>query len=127
MSLESNTESLQNILDTVNNLPNARLTTETVTVTVPNSDRRPLDINTMATYTNASGEIVSGAPAGVATQFTVLKGSIFFLLGHLKDISQLTSPANYGRVTNDATDQRFYSNGKHGVFFVADTDITVVY
>ena len=26
MSLESNTESLQNILDTVNNLPNARLT-----------------------------------------------------------------------------------------------------
>ena len=101
--------------------------TETVTVTVPNSDRYPLDINTTATYTNASGEIVSGAPAGIATQFTVLKGSIFFLLGHLKDISKLTSPANYGRVTNDATDQRFYSNGKEGVFFVADTDITVVY
>ena len=101
--------------------------TETVTVTVPDSDRRPLAINRTATYTNASGEIVSGAPAGLATQFTVLRGSIFFLLGHLKDLDKLTSPANYGRVTNDATDQRFYSNGKQGVFFVADTDITVVY
>ena len=101
--------------------------TETVTVTVPDSDKHALDIAYKATYTNASGEIVSGAPAGRATQFTVLKGSIFFLLGYLRDIGDLTSPANYGRVTNDATDQRFYSNGHTGVFFVADTDITVVY
>lgn len=102
--------------------------TETVTVTVPNnSDHLGFDKALMATYTNASGEIVSGASAGFATQFTVLKGSIFFLLGYLKDLGDLTSPANYGRVTNDATDQRFYSNGKNGVFFVADTDITVVY
>ena len=101
---------------------------ETVTVTVPNNDgHAAYDMANTATYTNASGEIVSGAPAGFATQFTVLKGSIFFLFGYLKDLGQLTSPANYGRVTNDATDQRFYSNGKLGVFFVADTDITVVY
>ena len=101
--------------------------TETVTVTVPNSDKHPFDNAFTATYTNASGEIVSGVPAGSATQFTVLKGSIFFLLGCLKDIGGLTSPANYGRVTNDATDQRFYTNGHTGVFFVADSDITVAY
>ena len=102
--------------------------TETVTVTVPiNKQHMGYDMYNTATYTGASGEIVSGAPAGLATQFTVLKGSIFFLLGYLNDIGDLTSPANYGRVTNDATDQRFYSNGHTGVFFVADTDITVVY
>ena len=102
--------------------------TETVTVTVPNNaDHLGFDMAIKATYTNASGEIVSGASAGFATQFTVLKGSIFFLLGYLKDLGELTSPANYGRVYNDATDQRFYSNGKTGVFFVADIDITVVY
>ena len=102
--------------------------TETVTVTVPiNKHQMGFDKANTATYTNASGEIVSGAPAGFATQFTVLKGSIFFLLGYLKDLGDLTSPANYGRVTNDATDQRFYSNGHTGVFFVADTDITVAY
>lgn len=102
--------------------------TETVTVTVPiNKNHMGLDKANTATYTNASGEIVSGAPAGLATQFTVLKGSIFFLFGYLENLGELTSPANYGRVTGDATDQRFYSNGKHGVFFVADTDITVVY
>ena len=102
--------------------------TETVIVTVPISPHNPgIDKANTATYTNASGEIVSGVSAGFATQFTVLKGSIFFLLGYLKDLCELTSPANYGRVTRDATDQRFYSNGKQGVFFVADTDITVVY
>ena len=102
--------------------------TETVTVTVPiNADHLGLDKANTATYTNASGEIVSGAPAGFATQFTVLKGSIFFLFGYLKDLGKLTSPANYGRVTGDATDQRFVSNSREGVFFVADTDITVVY
>ena len=101
--------------------------TETVTVTVPDNDKHIVDIVYKATYTNASGEIVSGAPAGRATQFTVLKGSIFFLFGYLKDLGELTSPANYGRMTGDATDQRFYSNGHTGVFFVADTDITVVY
>lgn len=102
--------------------------TETVTVTVPNNaDHLGFDMTIRATYTNASGEIVSGVSAGFATQFTVLKGSIFFLFGYLKDLGELTSPANYGRVTNDATDQRFYSNGHTGVFFVADTDITVVY
>lgn len=102
--------------------------TETVTVTVPNNaDHLGFDKVITATYTNASGEIVSGVPAGFATQFTVLKGSIFFLLGYLKDLGDLTSPANYGRVTSDATDQRFYSNGKQGVFFVADSDITVAY
>ena len=102
--------------------------TETVTVTVPNNaDHLGFDMAITATYTNASGEIVSGAPAGFATQFTVLKGSIFFLFGYLANLGELTSPANYGRVTGDATDQKFYSNGKRGVFFVADTDITVVY
>lgn len=102
--------------------------TETVTVTVPiNPDKLGFDKANTATYTNASGEIVSGAPAGFATQFTVLKGSIFFLFGYLRNLGDLTSPANYGRVSGDATDQRFYSNGKQGVFFVADTDITVVY
>ena len=102
--------------------------TETVTVTVPNnSDHLGFDMAITATYTNASGEIVSGAPAGFATQFTVLKGSIFFLFGYLKDLGELTSPANYGRVYSGSTDQRFHSNGKCGVFFVADSDITVVY
>ena len=102
--------------------------TETVTVTVPiNKEHLGLDKANTATYTNASGEIVSGAPAGFATQFTVLKGSIFFLFGYLQNLGALTSPANYGIVTSDGTDQRFYSNGKKGVFFVADTDITVVY
>ena len=52
---------------------------------------------------------------------------MFFLFGYLQNLGGLTGPADYGRVTNDATDQRFYSNGKQGVFFVADTDITVVY
>ena len=101
--------------------------TETVTVTVPDNDKRAIDKAYTATYTNASGEIVSGAPAGRATQFTVLKGSIFFLFGYLKDLGELTSPANYGRVYSDSTDQRFHSKGKCGVFFVADSDITVVY
>lgn len=102
--------------------------TETVTVTVPiNKQHMGYDMYNTATYTGASGEIVSGAPAGLATQFTVLKGSIFFLFGYAENLGKLTSPANYGWVTNDATDQRFYSNGKQGVFFVADTDITVVY
>ena len=102
--------------------------TETVTVTVPiNKQHMGHDMYNTATYTGASGEIVSGAPAGLATQFTVLKGSIFFLFGYVQDLGTLTSPANYGRVTSDATDQRFYSNGHTGVFFVADTDITVVY
>ena len=102
--------------------------TETVTVTVPiNKEHMGFDKANTATYTNASGEIVSGAPAGFATQFTVLKGSIFFLFGYLQDLGTLTSPANYGMVTSNGTDQRFYSNGKTGVFFVADTDITVVY
>ena len=102
--------------------------TETVTVTVPiNRQHMGYDMYNTATYTSASGEIVSGAPAGLATQFTVLKGSIFFLFGYLVDLGELTSPANYGQVTKNATDQRFYSNGKVGVFFVADTDITVVY
>ena len=102
--------------------------TETVTVTVPiNAHGMNNNMYNTATYTNASGEIVSGAPAGLPTQFTVLKGSIFFLFGYVQDLGSLTSPANYGRVTHDATDQRFYSNGHTGVFFVADTDITVVY
>ena len=102
--------------------------TEAVTVTVPiNAQHLGYDMANTATYTNASGEIVSGAPAGFATQFTVLKGSIFFLFGYLQDLGDLASPANYGRVHADATDKRFYSNGKQGVFFVADTDITVVY
>ena len=102
--------------------------TETVTVTVPiNAKRMNYNMYNTATYTNASGEIVSGAPAGLPTQFTVLKGSIFFLFGYVQDLGSLTSPANYGRVTQDATDQRFYSNGHTGVFFVADSDITVVY
>lgn len=102
--------------------------TETVTVTVPiNAQHLGYDMANTATYTNASGEIVSGAPAGFATQFTVLKGSIFFLFGYLKDLGELTSPANYGRVYSGSTDQRFHSNGKCGVFFVADSDITVVY
>ena len=103
--------------------------TEVVTVTVPiNAQHLGYDMANTATYTNASGEIVSGAPAGFATQFTVLKGSIFFLFGYLKDLGDLKSPANYGRVSSmGATDQRFYSNDREGVFFVADTDITVVY
>ena len=102
--------------------------TETVTVTVPiNKQHMGQAMYNTATYTGASGEIVSGAPAGLATQFTVLKGSIFFLFGYAQKLGELTSPANYGLVTGDATDQRFYSNGKPGVFFVADTDITVVY
>ena len=103
--------------------------TETVIVTVPISPHNPgIDKANTATYTNASGEIVSGVSAGFATQCTVLKGSIFFLLGYLKDLGDLKSPANYGRVSSmGATDQRFYSNDREGVFFVADTDITVVY
>ena len=101
---------------------------ETVTVTVPiNKQHLGYDMYNTATYTDASGEIVSGAPAGLATQFTVLKGSIFFLFGYAANLGELTSPANYGLAGANATDQRFYSNGKQGVFFVADTDITVVY
>ena len=80
-----------------------------------------------ATYTNALGEIVANVPAGKAASYTVKKGSIFFIYGYMRDLAGLSSPSLYGLAGADSTDPRFISNNRGGVFFVCDSDVTVVY
>ena len=101
---------------------------DTVTVTLPiGPDKTNFDNEVTATYTNALGEIVANVPAGKAASYTVKKGSIFFIYGYLKNIADLSSPSLYGVAGVGSTDPRFTSNDKTGVFFVCDSDVTVVY
>ena len=101
---------------------------DTVTVTLPvGPDKMNFDNEVTATYTNALGEIVANVPAGKAASYTVKKGSIFFIYGYLRDLASLSSPSLYGMAGDASTDPRFTSNGKRGVFFVCDSDVTVVY
>ena len=101
---------------------------DTVTVTLPvGPDKTNFDNEVTATYTNALGEIVANVPAGKAASYTVKKGSIFFIYGYLRDLAFLSSPSLYGMAGDASTDPRFTSNGKRGVFFVCDSDVTVVY
>ena len=101
---------------------------DTVTVTLPIGPQKfNYDMEVTATYTNALGEIVANVPAGKAASYTVKKGSIFFIYGYMKGLGQLSSPSLYGRAGSDSTDPRFISNNKVGVFFVCDSDVTVVY
>ena len=101
---------------------------DTVTVTLPvGPDKTNFDNEVTATYTNALGEIVANVPAGKAASYTVKKGSIFFIYGYLRDLASLSSPSLYGMAGDASTDPRFTSNGKRGVFFVCDSDVTVVY
>ena len=101
---------------------------DTVTVTLPTGpDKTNFDKEVTATYTNALGEIVANVPAGKAASYTVKKGSIFFIYGYLRDLASLSSPSLYGMAGDASTDPRFTSNGKRGVFFVCDSDVTVVY
>ena len=101
---------------------------DTVTVTLPIGPKKlNLDMEVTATYTNALGEIVANVPAGKAASYTVKKGSIFFIYGYLKDLEVLSSPSLYGVAGAYSTDPRFNSKNKTGVFFVCDSDVTVVY
>ena len=101
---------------------------DTVTVTLPIGPKNfNYDMEVTATYTNALGEIVANVPAGKAASYTVKKGSIFFIYGYLKNLEKLSSPSLYGFAGADSTDPRFISNKKTGVFFVCDSDVTVVY
>ena len=101
---------------------------DTVTVTLPiGPDKMNFDKEVNATYTNALGEIVANVPAGKAASYTVKKGSIFFIYGYLRDLASLSSLSLYGMAGDASTDPRFISNNKTGVFFVCDSDVTVVY
>lgn len=101
---------------------------DTVTVTLPIGPQNfNYDMEVTATYTNALGEIVSNVPAGKPASYTVKKGSIFFIYGYLQNLAGLSSPSLYGQAGNHSTDPRFISNNKTGVFFVCDSDVTVVY
>ena len=101
---------------------------DTVTVTLPiGPDKYNYDMEVTATYTNALGEIVANVPAGKAASYTVKKGSIFFIYGYLRNLGQLSSPSLYGAAGDFSTDPRFMSNHRTGVFFVCDSDVTVVY
>ena len=101
---------------------------DTVTVTLPvGPGKYNYDMEVTATYTNALGEIVANVPAGKAASYTVKKGSIFFIYGYLRDLESLSSPSLYGMAGADSTDPRFISNKRNGVFFVCDSDVTVVY
>ena len=101
---------------------------DTVTVTLPIGPQKfNYDMEVTATYTNALGEIVANVPAGKAASYTVKKGSIFFIYGYLENLGGLSSPSLYGVAGNHSTDPRFISNDKTGVFFVCDSDVTVVY
>ena len=101
---------------------------DTVTVTLPIGPQKlNHDMEVTATYTNALGEIVANVPAGKAASYTVKKGSIFFIYGYLKNLGTLSSPSLYGMAGAPSTDPRFISNNKTGVFFVCDSDVTVVY
>ena len=101
---------------------------DTVTVTLPIGPQKfNYDMEVTATYTNALGEIVANVPAGKAASYTVKKGSIFFIYGYLANLDRLSSPSLYGMAGNHSTDPRFSSNDRTGVFFVCDSDVTVVY
>ena len=101
---------------------------DTVTVTLPIGPQKlNYDMEVTATYTNALGEIVANVPAGKAASYTVKKGSIFFIYGYLTNLASLSSPSLYGMAGAGSTDSRFYSNNRAGVFFVCDSDVTVVY
>ena len=101
---------------------------DTVTVTLPIGPQKlNYDMEVTATYTNALGEIVANVPAGKAASYTVKKGSIFFIYGYMVDLGSLSSPSLYGMAGAFSTDPRFISNNKGGVFFVCDSDVTVVY
>ena len=101
---------------------------DTVTVTLPIGPKNlNYDMEVTATYTNALGEIVANVPAGKAASYTVKKGSIFFIYGYLAHLAGLSSPSLYGISGQGSTDPRFISNNKAGVFFVCDSDVTVVY
>ena len=101
---------------------------DTVTVTLPIGPQKlNYDMEVTATYTNALGEIVANVPAGKAASYTVKKGSIFFIYGYLSNLASLSSPSLYGMAGAGSTDSRFYSNNRAGVFFVCDSDVTVVY
>ena len=101
---------------------------DTVTVTLPiGPGKLNYDMEVTATYTNALGEIVANVPAGKAASYTVKKGSIFFIYGYLENLASLSSPSLYGMAGDGSTDPRFISNNKAGVFFVCDSDVTVVY
>ena len=101
---------------------------DTVTVTLPiGPENYNYDMEVTATYTNALGEIVANVPAGKPASYTVKKGSIFFIYGYLKDLDGLSSPSLYGQAGAYSTDPRFLSNHRAGVFFVCDSDVTVVY
>ena len=101
---------------------------DTVTVTLPVGPQKlNYDMEVTATYTNALGEIVANVPAGKAASYTVKKGSIFFIYGYLKNLGNLSSPSLYGIAGSGSTDPRFISNKRTGVFFVCDSDVTVVY
>ena len=101
---------------------------DTVTVTLPIGPAElNYDMEVTATYTNALGEIVANVPAGKAASYTVKKGSIFFIYGYLTDLGNLSSPYLYGAAGATSTDPRFISNKRTGVFFVCDSDVTVVY
>ena len=101
---------------------------DTVTVTLPVGPQKfNYDMEVTATYTNALGEIVANVPAGKAASYTVKKGSIFFIYGYLSDLDSLSSPSLYGMAGANSTDPRFISNKRTGVFFVCDSDVTVVY
>ena len=101
---------------------------DTVTVTLPIGPKKlNYDMEVTATYTNALGEIVANVPAGKAASYTVKKGSIFFIYGYLSNLASLSSPSLYGMAGAGSTDSRFYSNNRAGVFFVCDSDVTVVY
>lgn len=101
---------------------------DTVTVTLPVGPQKfNYDMEVTATYTNALGEIVANVPAGKPASYTVKKGSIFFIYGYLVDLDGLSSPSLYGEAGGYSTDPRFISNNKTGVFFVCDSDVTVVY
>lgn len=101
---------------------------DTVTVTLPFGPKKfNYDMEVTATYTNALGEIVANVPAGKPASYTVKKGSIFFIYGYLENLAGLSSPSLYGAASGNSTDPRFISNDKTGVFFVCDSDVTVVY
>ena len=101
---------------------------DTVTVTLPIGPQKyNYDMEVTATYTNALGEIVANVPAGKPASYTVKKGSIFFIYGYLENLASISSPSLYGQAGNHSTDPRFISNNKTGIFFVCDSDVTVVY
>lgn len=103
---------------------------DTVTVTLPvGPQEMNEDMEVNATYTNALGEIVANVPAGKAASYTVKKGSIFFIYGNLSIVDYLSSPSLYGMAGFGSTDPRFMSdnNAGDGVYFVCDSDVTVVY